>query len=92
MLDIYIYIYIWIYIYIFVFLFLVYLLGVWQKEEGRVDAMLEEVRAIAEFQSAGGHRVVSLLEEVLADTRKTEDQTTASEADSQSTYENFMKD
>merc|ERR1719321_660426 len=33
-----------------------------------------------------------MLEEILADTRKTEDQAMASEADSQSTYENFMKD
>merc|ERR1719213_450853 len=33
-----------------------------------------------------------MLEEILADTRKTEDQAMASEADSQSAYENFMKD
>jgi septal ring factor EnvC (AmiA/AmiB activator) len=31
-------------------------------------------------------------EEILADTRKTEDQVIASEQDSQSAYENFMKD
>merc|ERR1719157_405980 len=43
-------------------------------------------------KSAGGGRVVAMLEEVLADTRKTEDQAMASEADSQSAYENFMKD
>jgi len=42
--------------------------------------------------NAGGGRVVAMLEEVLADTRKTEDQAMASEADSQSAYENFMKD
>merc|ERR1719460_1912842 len=42
--------------------------------------------------NAGGGRVVAMLEEVLADTRKTEDQAMASEGDSQSTYENFMKD
>merc|ERR1719247_3630638 len=43
-------------------------------------------------KNAGGGRVVAMLEEVLADTRKTEDQALASEADSQSAYENFMKD
>jgi len=43
-------------------------------------------------KKAGGGRVVAMLEEVLADTRKTEDQAMASEADSQSAYENFMKD
>merc|ERR1719327_2190342 len=42
--------------------------------------------------NAGGGRVVAMLEEVLADTRKTEDQAMASEQDSQSAYENFMKD
>merc|ERR1719231_1400298 len=43
-------------------------------------------------QNAGGGRVVAMLEEILADTKKTEDQAMASEADSQSAYENFMKD
>merc|ERR1719262_2018282 len=43
-------------------------------------------------KNAGGGRVVAMLEEVLADTRKTEDQALASEQDSQSAYENFMKD
>merc|ERR1719456_1239082 len=43
-------------------------------------------------QNAGGGRVVKMLEEVLADTKKTEDQAIASEQDSQSAYENFMKD
>merc|ERR1719198_309678 len=43
-------------------------------------------------ENAGGARVVAMLEEVLADTRKTEDQAMASEQDSQSAYENFMKD
>jgi septal ring factor EnvC (AmiA/AmiB activator) len=42
--------------------------------------------------NAGGGKVVAMLEEVLADTKKTEDQAMASEADSQSAYENFMKD
>merc|ERR1719181_483855 len=42
--------------------------------------------------NAGGGRVVAMLEEVLADTRKTEDQAMASEQDAQSAYENFMKD
>jgi len=42
--------------------------------------------------NAGGGRVVAMLEDVLADTRKTEDQAMASEGDSQSAYENFMKD
>merc|ERR1719482_2220025 len=43
-------------------------------------------------ENAGGARVVKMLEEILADTRKTEDQAIASEQDSQSAYENFMKD
>merc|ERR1719487_2888748 len=43
-------------------------------------------------KNAGGGRVVAMLEEILADTRKTEDQAMASEQDSQSAYENFMKD
>merc|ERR1719262_361356 len=43
-------------------------------------------------QNAGGGRVVAMLEEILADTRKTEDQAMVSEQDSQSAYENFMKD
>merc|ERR1719265_274848 len=43
-------------------------------------------------QNAGGGRVVAMLEEILADTRKTEDQAMTSEQDSQSAYENFMKD
>jgi len=43
-------------------------------------------------KNAGGGRVVAMLEEVLADTKKTEDEAMASEADSQSAYENFMKD
>jgi predicted RNase H-like nuclease (RuvC/YqgF family) len=43
-------------------------------------------------QHAGGGRVVAMLEEILADTKKTEDQAMASEQDAQSTYENFMKD
>merc|ERR1719194_344734 len=43
-------------------------------------------------KNAGGGRVVAMLEEILADTKKTEDQAMASEADAQSAYENFMKD
>merc|ERR1719395_307252 len=43
-------------------------------------------------ENAGGGRVVKMLEEILADTRKTEDQAIASEQDAQSAYENFMKD
>merc|ERR1719171_3245174 len=43
-------------------------------------------------KNAGGGKVVAMLEEVLADTKKTEDQAMTSEADSQSAYENFMKD
>merc|ERR1719163_170441 len=43
-------------------------------------------------KNAGGGRVVAMLEEILADTRKTEDQAMASEQDSQSAYENFMKE
>merc|ERR1719498_1801627 len=43
-------------------------------------------------KNAGGGKVVAMLEEVLADTKKTEDQAIASEQDAQSAYENFMKD
>jgi hypothetical protein len=43
-------------------------------------------------KNAGGGRVVNMLEEILADTRKVEDQALVSEQDSQSAYENFMKD
>merc|ERR1719263_1368715 len=43
-------------------------------------------------KNAGGGRVVAMLEEILADTKKTEDECMASEADAQSAYENFMKD
>merc|ERR1719454_353579 len=43
-------------------------------------------------ENAGGGRVVKMLEEILADTKLTEDQAIASEQDSQSAYENFMKD
>merc|ERR1719161_2816032 len=43
-------------------------------------------------KNAGGGKVVSMLEEILADTKKTEDQAMVSEQDSQSAYENFMKD
>merc|ERR1740117_2638450 len=43
-------------------------------------------------QNGGGSRVVNMLESVLADSKKTEDDAIASEEDSQSAYENFMKD
>merc|ERR1719454_2787675 len=43
-------------------------------------------------ENAGGGRVVKMLEEILADTKLTEDQAIAGEQDSQSAYENFMKD
>jgi len=43
-------------------------------------------------QHAGGSRVVAMLETVLADSRKMEDEAHASEQDSQAAYENFMKD
>jgi hypothetical protein len=43
-------------------------------------------------KNAGGGKAVAMLEEVLADTKKTEDQAMASEMDAQSAYENFMKD
>merc|ERR1719271_2207423 len=43
-------------------------------------------------QNAGGGRVVAMLEEIIADVKTTVDQAMASEQDSQSAYENFMKD
>jgi hypothetical protein len=43
-------------------------------------------------QNAGGDRVIAMLNEVAADSKKTEEETIASEEDSQTAYENFMKD
>merc|ERR1719277_541451 len=43
-------------------------------------------------QNAGGARVVAALETIMADSKKTEDEAIASEEDSQTAYENFMKD
>merc|ERR1719379_1506893 len=43
-------------------------------------------------QHAGGSRVLSMIEEVMADSKKTENDSIASEQDSQTAYENFMKD
>merc|ERR1719379_2097602 len=43
-------------------------------------------------QNAGGSRVVAALETIMADSKKTEDEAIASEEDSQTAYENFMKD
>mmetsp|Transcript_56852 Transcript_56852/g.184178 ORF Transcript_56852/g.184178 Transcript_56852/m.184178 type:complete len:677 (-) Transcript_56852:78-2108(-) len=41
---------------------------------------------------AGGSRVVGLIQEVIADSKKTEDEAIRSEQDGQSAYENFMID
>jgi len=41
---------------------------------------------------AGGSKVVKMIEEVMADSKKTEDDTIASEEDAQIAYEDFMKD
>merc|ERR1719264_673293 len=41
---------------------------------------------------AGGSKVVQMIEEVMADSRKTEDETIESEEDAQIAYEDFMKD
>jgi uncharacterized coiled-coil protein SlyX len=43
-------------------------------------------------KNAGGDRVIAMLSEVMADSKKTEDETVASEEDAQTAYENFMKD
>jgi len=43
-------------------------------------------------QNAGGGRVVGMIETIIADVKKTVDQSMASEQDSASAYENFMKD
>merc|ERR1719230_2158581 len=42
-------------------------------------------------QHAGGSKVVAALETIMADSKKTEDEAIASEEDSQTAYENFMK-
>jgi len=43
-------------------------------------------------KNAGGKRVIALLEEVLKDSKATEDEAMRSEEDAQTAYENFMKD
>jgi hypothetical protein len=43
-------------------------------------------------QHAGGSRVLDMLETIMADSRKMEDETIADEQDAQNAYENFMKD
>jgi len=43
-------------------------------------------------QHAGGSRVVQMLETIIGDSRKTEDEAIQSEQDSQTAYEDFMKD
>merc|ERR550514_1440430 len=43
-------------------------------------------------QNAGGKRVVAMIEEVIADAKKTEDEAHASEADAQASYEYFVKE
>merc|ERR1719329_1537957 len=43
-------------------------------------------------ENAGGGRVLAMLEEVMADSKKSEDDAIASEVDSQTAYENMMKD
>merc|ERR1712139_563002 len=43
-------------------------------------------------QNAGGKRVVAMIEEVIADAKKVEDEAHASEADAQSAYEYFVKE
>merc|ERR1719213_1360682 len=43
-------------------------------------------------QNAGGGRVVSMLEKILEDVQATVDEAMRAEQDSQSAYENFMKD
>jgi hypothetical protein len=43
-------------------------------------------------QNAGGKRVIAMLEQVLADSKKTEDEALASEEDAQAGYEGFMKE
>merc|ERR1719329_947119 len=43
-------------------------------------------------QNAGGGRVVTMLEEIIADVKATVDEAMRSETDSHSAYENFMKD
>jgi len=43
-------------------------------------------------ENAGGGRVLAMLEEVVADSKKSEDDAIASEVDGQTAYENMMKD
>merc|ERR1719311_307971 len=43
-------------------------------------------------QNAGGSRVVKMIEEVIADSAKMEDEAIASEQDAQTAYDNFMQE
>merc|ERR1719299_97339 len=43
-------------------------------------------------KNAGGAKVVAMIEEVIADSKKTEDEAHASEADEQTAYEGLVKD
>merc|ERR1719265_2181108 len=43
-------------------------------------------------QNAGGAKVITMIEEVIAESKKTEAEAIAAEQDSQTAYENFMKD
>merc|ERR1719265_861591 len=43
-------------------------------------------------QNAGGNKVITMIEEVIAESKKTEAEAIAGEQDSQQAYENFMKD
>merc|ERR1719262_315594 len=43
-------------------------------------------------ENAGGKKIVAMLEEVIADSKKAEDDAIFAEEDAQAAYENFMKD
>jgi wobble nucleotide-excising tRNase len=43
-------------------------------------------------ENAGGARILTMLEDVMADSKKSEDDAHASETDAQAAYENLMKD
>jgi len=62
-----------------------------QTSATRTDAGNGPAKFTKYEQNAGGKRVVAMIQEVIDDSKKTEDEAHASEADSQTAYEDFVK-
>merc|ERR1719262_667446 len=61
-------------------------------EPGSAPARFKGSTGGAAEKHAGGKRVIALLEECMADSKRTEDEAITAEQDAQVTYESFMKD